>query len=91
MTTQNPTYNLDEDAAEHFEFILQGNKYRMRYPTTEEIEQADKLETDEQKNDVVYEYISPVDNAPPVREVLKKVNIKVVKKFNQMVRTEFGG
>lgn len=86
----NQIHNLDEDSAEYFEFILKGNSYRMRYPTTEEIEVASKLKTDEEKNKAVFDYITPVNDAPPIQDVLKQSNIKIYRKFNDMVKTEFG-
>ena len=39
-------HNLDDDVTEHFEFVLKGKRYKMRYPTTEETEQSrDKIKT----------------------------------------------
>ena len=86
----NPIHNLDEDAAEYFEFILGGHTYKMRYPTTEDVEAADKLSTDEEKKAWMYSFIAPVGEAPSIDEALKKSNIKVVRNFNTMISTEFG-
>lgn len=64
----------------------------MRYPTTEEIEQGDKLKTDAEKTDWLYSFISPVSaESPQIKEALKQCNIKVVSNFNKMIQTEFGG
>lgn len=84
----NQIHNLDEDASEYFEFILKGNTYRMRYPTTEEIEKAGELKTDQEKTQWMYSFIT--SDGPPIEEALKKTNIKAVRKFNEMVTTEFG-
>lgn len=84
--------NLDtETDQEFFEFIVDGNNYRMRYPTTEEVEGAQKLKDDENKADWLYSFIQPVNKeSQPIKEVLKKKNIKFLKRFNEMVTTEFG-
>lgn len=84
-------YNLD-DVNDSFEFTLSGNRYKMRYPTTEEVELGDKLKTDAEKLQWLYDFISPVElSSPPITEVLKRVNVKVLARFNEMIKTEFGG
>lgn len=84
------THNLDENASEFFEFILGGNNYRMRYPNAEEAEEAQKLENEEKRTEWLYNFIEPVSKeAPPIREALKKINVKKMVKFNQMVISEF--
>lgn len=85
--------NLDtETDQEFFEFIVDGKNYRMRYPTTEEVEHSQKLEDDEKKSEWLYSFIEPVEkDTPAIRDVLKKKNIKFLKRFNEMIITEFGG
>jgi hypothetical protein len=83
-------YNLDEDATEFFPFTLGGKEYKMRYPTTEEVEKSRSIKTDEKRVEWLYSFIEPVtEGAPPVRDVLKAKNIKVLQKFNKMILTEF--
>lgn len=38
-------YNLSDNVNESFEFNIRGNKYVMRYPRTEEIDQVQELNT----------------------------------------------
>lgn len=86
----NTVHNLD-DATEHFEFTLGGHTYKMRYPTTEEVEKAQK----EKKSDVeisewMYSYIESVsDGAPEFKDAIRKSSVKVLSKFNQMIEVEF--
>lgn len=84
-------YNLDDEAGEDFfEFVLNGIQYRMRYPTTEEVEKQDKL-SDSEKDKWSFSLITPVnDTDPSIEEALKQVNVKKVQRFTQMIRTEFG-
>jgi hypothetical protein len=83
-------YDLDQDGVESFRFKLGGNEYDMRYPTTEEIQSAQKMKDEDAKTKWVYTFITPVVEAsPPIEEALKKVNVKVLQKFNHMIKTEF--
>lgn len=88
----NQPYNLD-DATEFFEFTLKGNKYKMRYPTTEEVEKAQKdqgKDQDPQKiQEWMFSFIEPVDDAPDFKGELKKSSVKVLTRFNQMIEAEF--
>lgn len=86
------TYNLDEGADNSFSFSVGGNVYTMRYPTTEEIEAAQKLQDQPEKQlEWIYGFISPQeDGAPDIKATIGKSNIKVLKNFNTMIKTEFG-
>lgn len=85
-------HNLDQDDQEFFEFVVDGKRYQMRYPTTEEIEQSQKIESNEKKTEWLYGFITSLDkDAPAIAQVLKKKNVKFLQRFNQMVITEFGG
>lgn len=97
------SYNLDEQDAEYFEFTLSGFTYKMRYPTTEELEKVQKEFEKLQKDDtsqfsmdkeleVIYQYITSDDpKAPPIQDALKKKSIKVFQRFANMVAEEFKG
>lgn len=92
------SYNLNDNVNDSFQFELSGHKYTMRYPTVEETEQiqsAVKKATDEDNQslvlEVVYELITGEDNAPDIKDVLPKQNIRVLKNFTEMIKVEFGG
>ncbi len=96
MSTQ--PYDLSDNVNEHFDFIVGGHTYRMKYPLVEELEQLQTIvKTTEGKEgstdvqDWLYEYIKPVsDAAPPIAETMKKQNVKVMAKFKDMFQSEFG-
>lgn len=98
-------YNLSDNVNDGFNFELRGNKYTMRYPITEEVEQIqditerlqaaqDAKDNDEaqklskQLEEYLYGFISPEGHDTPIREALLKENIKVMKNFNTMIKTE---
>lgn len=89
------SYNLNDNVNESFDFELGGSKYTMRYPTLEEIEKLQKiLENNPDNNDkmmeFMYSYISEQDGASPIQKVLPKQNIRVIKNFTEMIKSEFG-
>jgi len=93
------TYNLNDNVAESFEFILGGFTYKMKYPTVEETEavqavlqEAVKSQDTSKVLEQMYQFISS-DNkeAPAIGDILKKQSIKVIQNFNEMIKTEFGG
>lgn len=93
------TYNLNDNVAESFEFILGGFTYKMKYPTVEETEavqavlqEAEKSKDTSKVLEQMYQFISS-DNkeAPAIGDILKKQSIKVIQNFNEMIKTEFGG
>lgn len=92
------TYDLNDNVEDSFSFILGGFTYNMRYPTVEELENVQtalkKAQEDEDTKtvmDQMYQFISPVDkDAPSIGETMKKQNLPVIKKFNEMIKTEFG-
>lgn len=85
------SYNLNENVAEYFEFEVNGHAYQMRYPTTEEVLEVQKLEKDEKKQtEWLYTFITPVKaDSPDIKEVMAKVNVKVLQNFSEMIKTEF--
>lgn len=96
-------YNLNDNVEDSFEFQVDGHRYRMRYPTMEELEtiqdaareQTEKVKNGETVNDsevtdMVYAYISSVDDAPPISGVIKKQSVRVIRNFQKMFKTEFG-
>lgn len=88
-------YKLDAEA-EFFTFTLGGHEYKMRYPTTEEVEAAQKdynPEKDVSKiSKWMYSFIDPVSkDAPDFKDAINKSSIKVLSRFNQMIETEFMG
>lgn len=82
------SYNFD-DVSEYFEFKLGGYDYQMRYPTTEELENASQLEN-EKRGDFVLSFIKGVkDETPPISETLKKTNVKSSRMFLKTIMKEF--
>jgi hypothetical protein len=84
-------YNLDEQVAESFEFTLGGQVYSMKYPTTEEVEEARKLkEGSDEQEAWLYSFITPKDpTALPIREAMAKMNVKILGRFKKMIQAEF--
>lgn len=89
------SYNLDDQATESFEFTLESHIYVMRYPTTEEILEnqglQDKKDGGKAMLEWIYGYITPKDpSSPAFPETMKKVNVKKLQRFNEMLKTEMG-
>jgi hypothetical protein len=85
-------YNLDDGVSESFKFSLAGHIYVMRYPTTEEIAEAQKIGDDDAdaRTKWLYGFVTPENSDDPgIEEALKKANIKVVRNFNAMIEKEF--
>lgn len=84
-------YNLDAGVEEGFNFILGGITYFMKYPTTEEIEELQKIKDQEKQTEKMFSLATPVEEgAPSLKEALKTKNVKVLKKFSDMIAAEFG-
>lgn len=85
-------YNFDEiNTEDRPEIIMSGHKYRLRYPTVEDIENVQKLKTDEERLKALYSYIEQQEGEEtPFEEVLRKQDIRVLKKFGDMIKKEFG-
>lgn len=98
-------WNLSDNVNEEFEFEIRGLRYTMRYPRTEELEQAQQLNadlsaaqdekrTDDVKaisgklEDFLYEFITPLGHETTIKAALAKENIKVMRNFNNMIKTE---
>lgn len=97
-------YNLTDNVNDGFKFDIRGKVFFMKYPTTDEIEELQKM-TDESKaastsgettleeqqkvQEYMYSFISPVEHETPIREAMKSENLKVLQRFNQMVKSEF--
>lgn len=93
------SYNLDQQAgeAESFDFILGGNTYHFRYPTTEEVNELTKLKNPNGTIDVdkmmktIYTFITPATaEAPGIEGVVNSSNIRKFKEFQRMMLTELG-
>lgn len=97
-------YNLTDNVEDGFKFDIRGKVFFMKYPTTEEIEELQKMavnvkeasdsgdvtvEQNEEVQDYMYQFISPIEHDTTIREALKSENLKVLQRFNTMVRTEF--
>lgn len=50
-------------------------------------EEIDKLA--EEQKDVMLNLVSPVDHKTPIKEVLDRVNVRVLNNFNKMITKEF--
>lgn len=97
-------YNLNDNVNDSFEFEVGGYTYVTSYPTMEQIEQLqdimkdieDKKAKGEKVDDEeglswMYQFIKPLNpESPPIGEVMKKQNVRVLRNFNKMLRTEFG-
>src|SRR5437867_9010791 len=87
-------YNFDEGTTpEYFEFILGGQNYRVRYPTTEEIEKVSDLIAEDKQNEImdyIYSFIAPVNKeAPSIKDALKNKSILVRNKVQSAILKEF--
>lgn len=96
--------DLSDNVDDSFDFSLRGKKYVMTYPKTGELEDIQKLsqeyekiedkeslkakELEEQLSNSIYEYIAPVDHDVQIKDALRDENVKVLKKFNVMIREE---
>lgn len=85
------SYDLTKDIQEYFEFNIDEHRYKMRYPTTEEALEAEKLREDPLKaGEWVQKFITPIsDNAPDITELLNKSNVRVLRNFTNMIKAEF--
>ncbi len=85
------SYDFDKTAKEERPLIIMGGyRYNLRYPTVEDIERIQKLETDEQRTDALYQFIEPQEGAAPFKDVLMKQDIRVLRQFSEMIKVEFG-
>ncbi|MCZ2140814.1 MAG: hypothetical protein LC096_05415 [Bacteroidia bacterium] len=87
----NQPYNLDTDVSEYFEFIIKGNTYQFRYPTTRELEEFNGIDekSEDKTKEFLAKFISKVDEkSPDVVDLLNSVNIKYWVRFSNMVKTE---
>lgn len=84
-------YNLDEIGQDGPTIIIDGNEYTLMYPTMEQIENV-RDEKDEQKqNDALFDFVvAKNDGVTPFKDVLKRKNLLVLKKFANIVKDEFG-
>ena len=84
-------YDLDSGISEYFEFILKGNTYRFRYPTTRESFEAKKLTgvSDEESKAFMVKFVSKVDEkTPDFADIIEDLNVKYWAKFIDMVTKE---
>ena len=97
-------YNLTDNVNDGFNFDVRGKVFFMKYPTTEEIEELNRmteeskssgttsevsLEDNQKVQEYMYSFISPVDHDTPIRDAMKTENLKVLQRFNAMVKAEF--
>lgn len=95
--------DLSDNVDDSFDFTLRGKKYTMRYPRTGELEEIQELsvkyetlvatspeakEIEKQLSDAIYKYITPVEHETNIKDALRDENIKVLKNFNVMIKTE---
>lgn len=85
------TYNLDE-VEDGVEFILNEKRYRLRFPTTEEVLNAEKLTDSQEQLAFMYNLVEAIDkDAPNIKEALSGQNVKKTAKFNEMIKASFAG
>ena len=97
-------YNLTDNVNDGFNFDVRGKVFFMKYPTTEEIEELNRmteeskssakdgevsLEENQKVQEYMYSFITPVDHDTPNRDAMKTENLKVLQRFNAMVKAEF--
>ena len=92
MTNTAQTYNFDEiNAEDRPKIVMGGHNYELWYPTVEDIERVQELKTDEERTKALYSFIHPAEGEEmPFEKILKKQDIRVFKKFSEMIRKEFG-
>lgn len=89
--TNAQTYNFDEINQEETPvIIMQGHRYRLKYPTVEDIEKIQELKTDQERTDAMYGFLIPEGDSPTFAEIIKRQDIRVLKKFADMMKKEFG-
>jgi hypothetical protein len=90
----NKIHDLDEGLVEYFDFKLFGHTYRFKQLNTEEVKEMTAMgsdETGDKLQEYLYRFITPVSpNAPEFMEISKKMTLPHLKKFNQMIKQEFG-
>lgn len=86
------THNLDEGVSETFNFVVKGHEYTFRHLNTEEMEEARKIATDEEKAKAfLYQFISKVKpESPDFSEVAKGMITSQWKNFRAMLKVEIG-
>ncbi len=88
------TYNLSDGIEESFEFNIKGHNYLLKYLTTEEFDEMNKIigENDSEKLNVFLEqFITKKDPASPsFTEVQRKMIAPEWKNFRKMIAEEFG-
>ena len=97
--------NLNDNVNDCFPFTIGGVDFDLKYPTLEELEPIQNINTqrekaiaekelvkvaelDDQLENIFYGFIKPVDGTSSIKDVLKKQPFPVVKKFNEMVKTQ---
>lgn len=88
-------YSLNDNVNDSFDFEVGGHKYKMRYPTLDELQKIEKIALDKgsKSEDVlaeVYKYIDPQGTAPSIAETMRSQNVRVIANFNAMIMVEFG-
>jgi hypothetical protein len=83
-------YNFDtQPVPEYFEFIVGGHRYRMRYPTTEELEKALDMQG-KALVDYQYSFIEAVEKeSPAIADNLKAKSIVFRNRLNAAIAKEF--
>mgnify|MGYP003596046914 CR=1 FL=1 len=97
-------YNLTDNVEDGFRFDIRGKVFFMKYPNTEEIEELQKMadksksssedgsvsvEDSQKAQEYMYQFITPVDHETHIRDAIKHENLKVLQRFNNMVKAEF--
>lgn len=88
-------HNLDDSISEYFEFVFKGHRYKFRHLTTEEVDEMAKIETSENSDkklrEYLYTFVSKTDDSSPeFSESAKDMILPQWSKFRDMLKTEFG-
>lgn len=91
-TTTPTVYNFDDISDQESPVIVMGgNKYRLKYPTIEDIEKIQSAKDDKEQEKLLYEFVTPEEGTTvSFEETLKKQDIRVLKRFSAMLKKEFG-
>lgn len=87
----NSLYNLDE-VDEYFKFQAGGNVYKFKHLSSDELKEFKDLGNDQDKlTEFLLRFITAEDPAAPeFKIVMETFNVPQIRKFQEMMTTEFG-
>lgn len=83
-------YNLDEIGQDGPTIIIEGNKYKLLYPTMQEVEDIRDEKDEIKQTDALFDFVVAEDKGvTPFKDVIKTKNILVLNKFANIIKEEF--